>query len=419
MRIIHPSSFKISNQNKDIGLFSVHVLALIGIFYSTAITSISLGLIFLIGLSHWKNDHLRRFYTDRIFIPFLLIFVVALISGWNTEDGDAFHTTLRIKLPFLLLPLSYLLIQPFRSRFALDLHHWLLCITAVVGFPVLIFTLKNYDAMLELVAKGQAIPTPIEHVKYSMFNAYAVITGICLLAFRWSHYSRAQKFFLASASALLILLMHILAVRTGLVILYISILFLGILTFIKYRWTKGFILTVILTVVLPFIAYHSIPTVKQKAGYVLYDWKQYQEGKGRTYSDSERIMLYNVGLQVWKDHALLGVGLGDVKNEVSEYFIKMYDSNGPRKLPHNQFLLYLAGSGIVGLALFLCGFYFPLRKCASLSIEGVLLMMLYLNYTLSFLVENSLERSMSVAFFLLLVLPLMKNAQKQVDNPDL
>jgi len=55
------------------------------------------------------------------------------------------------------------------------------------------------------------------------------------------------------------------------------------------------------------------------------------------------------------------------------------------------------------------GFYVPLLSKKLKTQTGALLVFLYLNYSISFLVENSLERSVSVAFFLIFALMLIKS----------
>ena len=105
---------------------------------------------------------------------------------------------------------------------------------------------------------------------------------------------------------------------------------------------------------------------------------------------------------------LIGVGYGDVLEEAHVYYDQTYKRQDLFKLPHSQYLLTLAGSGLLGFIIFMVGFFTPLLSKKLKTKTGTLLLLLYLNYSISFLVENSLERSVSVAFFLLFALLLLK-----------
>ena len=61
--------------------------------------------------------------------------------------------------------------------------------------------------------------------------------------------------------------------------------------------------------------------------------------------------------------------------------------------------------------LFLIGFYGPLFLKGAY--KEILLLLLYTNYSLSFLVENSLERSFSLAFFLFFAMLILSSLKSE------
>lgn len=74
-------------------------------------------------------------------------------------------------------------------------------------------------------------------------------------------------------------------------------------------------------------------------------------------------------------------------------------------LPHNQFIYNLAAYGLLGLVVFLIGFYYPLLL--GIRERNVLSLVVYLVITLSFLTEYTLEANIGVIiglFFPLLTL---------------
>jgi len=319
-------------------------------------------------------------------------------------------TAVRVKLPFLVLPLAYFFGPALSRRFAITIHHWLVVISVVVGLPVFFIILRDTSSAVDLISVGKSISTPIEHVKYSMTVAYAAIAG-WILYHEDDELDKGVRRWLLVGVIFLVVLLHVMAIRTGLVILYISIMVLAIRYVFQPEQRKlglGLLLSMIL---IPALATQAIPTLKQKVGYMKHDWSQYQKGEGGLYSDSERMLSYQAGMFIFSSSPIIGVGYGDIRKEAHRYYRERANRPNLSKLPHSQYLTYLAGVGIIGYLIWLFGFFRPLLYSYHLRRKSLLfslILMIYLCYGLSFLVENSLDRSMSVAFLLLLLLPLLR-----------
>ena len=387
--------------------FVLIIVSFIGIFYSTFLTTFSLIGICLYALLFSGETSLKSYFINLRFSPLLLLFILILLSGLNSENTSSWLTALRVKIPFLILPLAFFMIPKAVLPNPRRLMYILIILTSIVGFPVLIYSLTHHKEMLDLISKGQAIPTPIEHVKYSMFNAFATNVALFLLMKDWKIIGLFQRVILGGSVLFLVCLLHVLAVRTGLVLFYAGVVFTIICLALVYGHKKTILISLPLLLVIAFASYFFVPSIKEKVGYMRYDWMQFENKGGKDYSDSERIMTAVAGLEVWKTSMVYGVGYGDVKEVVIEKCHELYQFE-LNKLPHSQFLLTLVGAGIIGLILFAIGFYVPFIKAIKWSESGILLSLLYLNYTLSFLVENSLERSMSVSYFLIIALVLIK-----------
>lgn len=406
------SNYKpISQIKKNIEPIVMGIIAclLVGIFYSKAVTTICIIGIFIVALRFITFDKIKGFFKDKKLMPFVLVFLAAFLSGSYSDNQQLWQTALRVKLPFLLLPFSFFLLPKIKERVAIQLHYWLIGLVVAANLPVLIHALLNYNYIIDLLSMGQPVPTPIEHVKYSMFNAYAAVAGLFLIRKQTQLLSSALKVFLIVAVIFIIFMLHFLAVRTGLVIFYLSILVYGFSALINGTYRKQALLILIGVILFPIIAFKFSPTLKQKIGYMNYDWSQYQKEGGHQYSDSERIMSYKAGMKMIGSNPLLGVGYGDVLEEAHVYYDQTYHRQDLFKLPHSQYLLTLAGSGLLGFIIFVGGFFTPLLSKNLKTKTGTLLVLLYLNYSISFLVENSLERSISVAFFLIFALLLLKS----------
>ncbi|MEL6124681.1 MAG: O-antigen ligase family protein, partial [Bacteroidota bacterium] len=296
-----------------------------------------------------------RISTNRSYHGLLLtlVFGVSLLSGWNSTDTSEWIHILILRLPFVLLPLAFWVMPDQSTDRLVRVHLHLVLVLVVAAIPQLFFFFHHLDTHLDMLSRGQPIATPIEHVKYSMINAYGVISSAYFLSKRASISARLRPYIIGG-SLLLFVFMHLLAVRTGLVICYVSIMALFGWQYLKSGSYIRFIALFTGILALAVTAYSVVPSIKHKVHYMLYDWRMWSENGGVSYADSERIISFRAALQVWLDHPWWGVGAGDVRET-------LLGPDGPlyllQKLPHNQFLLTLTGSGLIGLLLFTIGFY--------------------------------------------------------------
>lgn len=72
-------------------------------------------------------------------------------------------------------------------------------------------------------------------------------------------------------------------------------------------------------------------------------------------SNSERVLIWKMNWEMFRDNPVLGVGYGENESLISDYYRKAGIENGMVGHAHNTFLQVLAGTGIVGFLLF--GFF--------------------------------------------------------------
>jgi O-antigen ligase len=163
----------------------------------------------------------------------------------------------------------------------------------------------------------------------------------------------------------------------------------------------------------PYTAYHFIPSLQNKVAYMHYDMTQYAKGEVNNLSDGVRLISMKGGLEVAKQNLWLGVGSGDLKTEMNRFYNAAYPqlAEVDRKLPHNQLIWTLTTTGIVGLALFLFAFAFPLF--ANGNFKHWLLLVLHLILFSSFFTEATLEEQIGTGFYLTLLLVLMNQFRNE------
>ena len=144
-----------------------------------------------------------------------------------------------------------------------------------------------------------------------------------------------------------------------------------------------------------------------------YDLEMYQKGNINEHSDAMRLLSMQIGLQIWHEHPISGVGAGDLRDETYKIYAHRYPqiSDYNRRLPHNQFIWVLATTGAVGLALFLVAFFFPLLSNGYYKYWPILI--LHLMVFSSFFTEDTFEEQMGSGFYLIFLLILMNHFKRE------
>ncbi len=391
------------------------ILFMISMLYSKFLLSISMiGLLLLtifkitnqpsfgISIREDLKTNFRSFLKSYTYISISLVFFVVVLSGINTHNIPEWLHHLKLKIPFLILPFVFYSFDEFHKKRYYRYYYYFIIIMCLSMLGVALNYMANLDAINLSIKHGKSIPTPIDHIKFSLMVALTVVTGIVLY---WEKihfkYKWESKIFLVF-SLFAFIFLHVLAVRSGIVTAYIALIYL-----IGYRsWKsnkKYGILAILGLISIPFIAYIFIPSFQNKINYMKYDMEMYMRGKGDDFSDAGRIYSYYVALNILNENPLLGIGIGDLREECTKKYEELYPNKNLKfKFPHNQYLFILSGIGVVGLIMFLIGILYPLLTDKNYK-DNLFAVFMVIILT-SFLAENTIERSYSTAFYLFFVL---------------
>jgi O-antigen ligase len=342
-----------------------------------------------------------------------VFFLVVLSGGLYSEDQAEFWRQIRIKLPFVAMPLALGALTPLSFKELKWILYLYLAVISITGVGVLINYLLHFETINQSFLVGKAIPVPFSHTRYSLMLAFGVLCAFSLPAYHHNELQKAEKWSLIGLGLFLFLLIHILSVRIGLLAVYAALLMLLVHWIISYRqWIKGLSIFALLTVI-PMLAYWTLPSLQNKVDYMRYDFQMYQQGVKEDYSDARRFTSIRVGLDIALDHLWLGVGAGDMRQATNDYYRQNFPQVDAqhRKLPHNQFVYTFASNGIPGLLALLMAFILPVfyrRNYTNPLLLGFILIIL-----ISFLTEHTLEIQLGTAFCLTLLV-LLLNYQKGI-----
>jgi len=335
------------------------LLTIAGVFFSHALASLSLVLFCLLTIPRSKPIFLwNSFVKSPLLIGLSVLLFIPFISlAWSADLQHGGQVVLN-KLPFLLLPFAFL------ASWHLPNNH--IRVVILFLFILLFFTslysllpfFNDSFATTQAYLKAATLPVPMgnDHVRYSYLMLLCIIAAPVLYPYLPS---RIWRIAFIAFIAWFIIFLHLLAVRTGLLGLYIF----GIVFCIQYL-SKNFLKKRILIIVavltlLPLSAWLAFPTLQNRVKYVKYDVENVLRGNYLPgANDGNRLRSILAGWQIAKENPA-GVGAGDVWTELKKiYTVQHPDMPESDKIYiHSEPLIYAAFAGWLGIsAFFLCMF---------------------------------------------------------------
>lgn len=394
-----------------VGLFTSSFFRILPSIGMIGLLATGLGCVALYGRQYKRAD--RSYYW-----PFGLIFLLHMGAGVITsaEQMKEYTRDVVLQLPYLALPLGFWLLPALPTRYLQGL--WL-TLVGTTTLAALISTgnyLLHFDQINEMYLHSKVMPTEPDHIRFSLLITLSVAVGVCLLAHRnvlgWG------RKLLWAAVGFLAFYQHLLAVRSGLMTLYaVGGLALLWLIFRRRQYAQAVLLAGCLVLV-PAVSYALFPTLQNKSANTREDvGRVAHTASANNYSLVGRVYSYKIALEVIQNNPWFGVGRADIESEMATYYRQRYPNIRPEAYiqPHNQFLFSAVAFGLVGVIMFIVGFYY-----AGISVwprYAPLLLVQYVILTLSFLVEYTLETQIGLGFALFFLL-LSLEGQKATLEPE-
>ena len=338
-------------------IFTLIVCMIASLFFSRAALSISMLTFVAVSFLHSGiKKQLFQFFSSPLLWGMSLLFFLPLLSGLWSEDQKQWSDIIRIKLPLLFLPLAFA--GPF--ELSKKQREWLGYIFLILIFAGTCWSMFHYLSNVTEVnqnyLRAKSIVTPLEsdHVRFSWLVSIGVLMAGWMVVEKRKE-NKLIAYSLVLVTIWLIVFLHILAVRTGLFSFYIMLAGLAVwLISKKLKWQFGLALMILL-IILPLIAYQTIPTFHNRVQYFLYDKGFFEKAHylpGST--DAVRVISLKAGWSVMNENPLTGVGFGDVLSKTNGW----YGNNYPEMIeadkikPSSEWLMYSAGCGWPGILIF-------------------------------------------------------------------
>lgn len=361
------------------------VLLMAGLLVSRALVSVSSV---LIVVPFFLNRQLDK-RTRALLVAVLLILLPVIVSGLWSENTSLWWNSVVVKLPLvtMLLGIGSVFFSAERKTKLIYLYLLLISVGCVWSFSHYLLDPTTIQAAY-LQAKTLPTPADNDHIRFSWMVVIAVILGFHGLL---TTQQKTTRFLLAACLIFLVIYLHVLAAKTGLAGLYTGgLVYIIYLVIVQKKWKTGLLLLVFCTVV-AFLCYQTMPTLRNRVQYVLYDFSNYSSGKILPgYSDASRWLSMKGGYQLTVQNPILGVGFGDMLAAVDQWHQLNHPSSlaYERFLPANQWLVYGTGSGLPGVLCFTAGFVLLLYRTTTRDIFSVIVTVISL---VPFLFDDTLE----------------------------
>lgn len=395
-----------NNKYKTNIAIALALAMLAGFFLSRALLSTS---IILFGANALVGIHPKEWLKSKWWLLGCLWLGLYTLSGLWSDNPDEVVYGLSSKLPILLLPLAFSLLPQF-TRYQLKVFTVLATFLYLgsIGYSVS-FLIADPDYYIEQYRFSKVLPTLAgkDYIRYSLSIAMFIIWCVYVwgrLINKWA------KWFVGVTIFLLILHLHIVAVKTGILVFYLFILMISIYITVARKSVLGVVL--LSAMVFSAIgAYKYVPTFENKIDYFRYSIKIYKQNNADVnYSDIGRLVSYNVALHELEGNWWTGVGVGDMPQAMHEGYKELYP-HVPEEMhlkPHNQFLVMVLSCGLPISLIFLLWVLYPVVWVRK-SRDGFFLFVVWLLMFVPMMVEPFLEIQLGVYVYLFFLLMMAHN----------
>jgi O-antigen ligase len=375
-------------------------MVILGLFWARAI--FATGIIILLGNALVNKDVVTNFKNlanHKTFCSIVFLFMIYAISGLWSKDVNTWGNSIQLHLPLLAIPIGIFSFKHLSKHQLMAIFY--LYIAFCIGGCVWSYVqyLSNKDAFDAGYGISHVIPTPFkgDHIRFSI----AVVLAI------WFSYFCIQKINIVwlkiltwMAILIFVFYLHILSVKTGLVCFYILFVTLLIHQIKIKKNYKTAVLGLVVLICLPIVAFYTSNTFNRKMYYIKYSIVEMLDNKNDLgVSDEGRLISYTLALNIWKNNKLLGIGAGDIPQQLQKQFVITFPNTNPVRtlLPHNQLLMIMLVAGLFGAVVYL---YFLLIPLFSYYKKSLLFIGFWLIVLIPQLVEPLHETQYGIAIHL-------------------
>jgi O-antigen ligase len=408
------SNNKLLTGKKERILILSFLLFFISLFLFRLASSYTVGMCVVGGIALFYNSNREKaqLFRERRYLWFMFAFAILMVFSFLVSDNKAAGMQFLLRrLPLFVFPLTIGLIPLSRKqRDSILLAGGVITsIGCLCSFGYAFYRYQQVnnsawlynDALTDLIRQQSIYTSVLVNISIYSFVHY-------LLNYRPTVW---KKIMIIIAIAFLLGISYLLASRNMMLLLYASIFLFAVFIIInrkKYLAGLGLLATIAVAITVIFLFFPKTINRFKELAFTQFNYES--QAKESHYAGeltpeqwngaNFRLAAWPCGWEVFKKKPVIGVGLGDKKDElVKVYKAKKFQfaiSTG--KNVHNNYLDILMSMGVIGLLVFLMGWAFlPLiRIIKNRDKVGFLILLTFL---IAMITENYFDRSLGVVLF--------------------
>ena len=359
--------------------------------------SISIAFLIIVSLVISFKNKTLKFNLNKSLLLLILFYLIHVIGVFYTKNKSASNFDLEVKLSLILFPLLFLFNKElFIKNYKLILNIFFYTSSFFAILLILrslyIFSI-SFDSSKIFYTNFSIFLHPSY---YSMYNVLAIIIGIKLFNIE----NKRTKILYAFLISFNIISVFFSQSKSGIISLVLIISYL-LITYLNSISKRALYLSILSIIILGVLLINYNSRIKKMVKIISTYQKVLDKPNDDNYIESTgyRILSWNAALKVIKNNPIIGVGTGDIKDELfKEYKELNYLKNLNENMNvHNQVLETWLGQGFIGFSILLLLFiiaFINSRKRNNYLLQSYLIM-LFLNL----LFESILNTQAGTIFF--------------------
>ncbi len=318
--------------------------------------------IFLLFFKESRNNVVNNFKQYPVLWITMLPFFIQIYSVFYSENLQYWGETLGLRLHFVVVMLSLSMFATFNKNLIYKFLYSIVALTAILALitDVNVFLYSCSNTIRD--CKGVLL-TPTDHIIFTIAIAISFFIGLYLYNSKEIIVSKYDKYILAILTAIIGISLHYIPVRSGLVGFYVGIIVLILQKIFTSKAYKTWLIVMVGVCILPFVVYFVVPKFQQKVNLTLKEVTAFKNsGIANGSSDGNRLLSWKIAIDLWGKEPILGIGAGDIRDEVFKVYEQKYPEVETKIVPHSMWFIMLLGGGIIGLVLFAIWVFVPLIK---------------------------------------------------------
>ncbi len=315
------------------------------ISYILLVFSLSLLVLFSSNFKIYFFSYIKHSPLSKAALPLLLICFLGMF--YSTDIAEAWGRMSNILNLFLIAFSVSILIKycNMKSEYYLLIFTFSLMILCLIGLAQVL--------ILKTTTINPFRPLGMHHIWFANLLSVGIYIAVILIFFfkKFSHLYLIKS--VLSLFVLIALFSLIVSTCRGAWLAIIFTSFTSIfLIFIRKRKVYALLLFAILIVFICLASYSS-QIIRNRIHQAISDIKQYQQGNIST-SIGSRFLMWRASLEIFKNHPIFGVGIGDYNLAIKRLISKKQLSRHIARYnqPHNVYFFLLATLGVLGLLSF-------------------------------------------------------------------